>query len=168
MTTFVKHVALLALLFALIPMVARLLSNRVNRRVGSAPIGLDPAFLVQCILLGITFSLAANGAWEFFTLVGISPSLARFLSLSAVGVLYGWFFGLQDYMYKWPSIALGMCGGLLTALLYAFLPYNPATLALFAATMTIFPLLAIEFPQGPIGRLVTAGQSFIPLRGYVR
>ena len=166
--TFIKHSVLLTLLFIALPLLGRLLINRVNRRVGMAPVPIDLPFLMQCVGLGIVFPLAANGAWEILTMTGASSQLARFLSLGLIGALYGWFFGLQDYVYLWPAIVLGSIGGVLTALLYSLIAFNALSLALFAMTFTILPLLAIEFPQGPIGRILQAGQSLLPLRGYLR
>lgn len=166
--TFFKHSILLTVLFAALPLLARMVVNRVNRRVGVAQIPIDWVFLLQCVGLGIVFPLAANGCWEILTKFNMISAVARYVSLGLVGLLYGWFIGLQDYIYKWPAIALGLAGGLLTALLYSVLPYNLLTLAVFAMSLTVFPLLAIEFPQGPIGRIIRAGQSLVPLRGYLR
>jgi hypothetical protein len=165
---FLKHSILLTLLFICLPLVARLLINSINRRAGYANVPIDVPFLLQCLFLGIVFPLAANGGWEFFTDMGMRSQVARYVSLGLVGAMYGWFYALQDYVYKWPAIMLGLGGGLLTAFLYTIVPVNILTLALFAMTLTVFPLLALEFPQGPIGRIIRAGQSLLPIRGVVR
>lgn len=166
--TYFKHSILLTLLFILLPVLARVVINRVNRRVGVAEVPIDWMFLLQCLGLGIVFPLAANGTWELLTKFNMAAMPARYVSLGLVGGLYGWFMGLQDYVYKWPAIVLGIGGGLLTAFLYGVLAFNTLTLAVFAMTLTVLPLLAIEFPQGPIGRIIQAGQSLVPLRGYLR
>lgn len=166
--TFVKHSILLTVLFICLPLLTRLLINRVNRRVGIASVPIDLPFLIQCVGLGIVFPLAANGAWELFTSIGLSGQIARYLSLGLIGGFYGWFYALQDYVYAWPAFFLGLGGGLITALLYSLVPFNALTLALFAMTLTVLPILAVEFPQGPIGRIIQAGQSLLPLRGYLR
>jgi len=165
---FLKHSILLTLLYIFLPLLARLLINRINRRAGYANVPIDLPFLIQCVCLGIIFPLAANGGWEFFTSVGMPAQAARYLSLGLVGGFYGWFYALQDYVYNWPALILGVAGGLLTAFLYTVIPFNIVTLAVFAMTLTILPLLALEFPQGPIGRIIRAGQSLLPVRGVVR
>lgn len=166
--TFLKHSILLTVLFICLPLLTRVLINRVNRRVGMAGVPIDLPFLLQCIGLGIIFPLAANGGWEIFTAIGMPGQAARYLSLGLIGGFYGWFFALQDYVYPWPAAFLGVGGGLLTAFLYTVVPFNSVTLALFAMTLTVLPILAVEFPQGPIGRIIQAGQSLLPLRGYLR
>lgn len=166
--TFVKHSILLTALFILLPIFARLLINRTNRRAGTAAVPIDLPFLFQAVLLGILFPIAADGGFVLFSQIGIPGEVPRYLSLGLVGTLYGWFFGLQPYVYTVPAIMLGFGGGLLTALLYTLLPFNLLTLALFAAVLTVLPLLAIEFPEGPVGRIIQAGQSLLPIRGYLR
>lgn len=165
---FLKHSILLTVLFVCLPVLARLLINRINRRAGYANVPIDIPFLLQTICFGIIFPLAANGGWELFTSMGLQSQAARYLSLGLVGTLYGWFYALQDYVYKWPALLLGLGGGLLTAFLYTLIPFNILTLAIFATTLTVLPLLALEFPQGPIGRIIRAGQSLLPIRGVVR
>ncbi len=165
---FLKHSILLTLLYICLPLLARLLINRINRRAGYANVPIDAPFLIQCICLGIIFPLATNGGWEFLTSMGMQAQPARYISLGLVGAFYGWFYALQDYVYTWPAILLAIAGGLVTAFLYTLLPFNMITLAVFAMTLTVLPLLALEFPQGPIGRIIRAGQSLLPIRGVVR
>ncbi|MFM9871978.1 MAG: hypothetical protein ACKVQS_00770 [Fimbriimonadaceae bacterium] len=165
---FLKHSILLTVLFVCLPLLARILINRINRRVGFANVPIDIPFLIQCLCLGIVFPLAANGGWAFFTSMGMQGQVARYVSLGLIGGMYGWFYALQDYVYNWPAILLGLGGGILTAFLYTVIPFNILTLALFATTLTVLPLLALEFPQGPIGRIIRAGQSLLPIRGVLR
>lgn len=166
--TFLKHFILLAALFISLPLLGRLFINRINRRAGVAAVPIDLPFLLQTVALGILFPIAADGGFVVFSQLNLPGQVPRFLSLGLIGLLYGWFFGLQPYVYTWPSIILGLIGGLLTAFLYTVLPFNLITLALFAATFTILPLLAMEFPEGPVGRILQAGSTLLPIRGYLR
>lgn len=166
--TFVKHSILLTILFIALPLLTRILINRINRRAGLAGVPIDLPFLIQTVGLGIIFPLAANGTWELLTMTPINPVVARYISLAVVGGLYGSFYALQSYVYRWPAVILGIVGGLLAALLYSVLPFTSLTLALCAMALTVLPVLAVEFPLGPLGRIIQAGQTLLPLRGYLR
>lgn len=165
---FTKHLVYLAALFALLPVIARLAANRAGRIAGQAPVPIDLAFLIQTVGLGILFALASQGGWELLVQFNVDPQIARYVSLGIVGLLYGAFIGLQDYVYGGWAVFLGLAGGLLTAFLYSVLPFGFATQALLGLTMTALPILAIEIPGAPISRIIRAGQALLPVRGYIR
>ncbi len=167
---FFKHVWYLALMYGAVLIGARLLINRINRRAGMAAVPIDLAFLVQVIGLSLVFPMAAQGGFDFLRSMGVVDNIARLVSLGVVGGLYGWFFGLQEYVHQYPSIALGIAGGLCTAALYLIIPTDPFFFAqaLFASVMLVLPLLSIDFPEGPIARTLRAGLSILPLNGYLR
>lgn len=167
---FFKHVWYLAVMYAAVLLAARLLINRVNRRAGIAAVPIDAPFLLQTGFLSLLFPLAAQGGFDFLRSLGVVESISRLVSLGLVGALYGWFFGLQTYVHRFASIALGIAGGLCTAALYLLIPTDPFFFAqaIFAAAMLVLPLLAIDFPEGPIGRTLRAGMSILPIRGYLR
>lgn len=167
---FLKHLWYLSLMYAAVLLAARLLVNRINRRAGIAPVPIDLPFLFQVVGVSILFPLAAQGGFDFLRSVSWPEHLARATSLGLVGLLYGWFFGLQAYVHRFASMSLGVAGGLCTAALYLLIPSDPFFFAqaIFAAMMLVLPLLAIEFPEGPIGRTLRAGMALLPIRGYLR
>lgn len=165
---FVKHFVFLAILFAFIPVLARLAANRVQRIAGVASVPIDWAFVAQTALLGILFPLAAQGGFQFLASVGVPLLWARVVALGLVGLGYGVFLSLQEYVHGFWAISLALVGGVGTALLYGVLPYNEATQALLAVTLTALPMLALEVPGGPIPRTLFSGRVVLPIRGYLR
>jgi len=165
---FGKHLVYLSVIFMLVPLAARMLINRINRRAGIAAVPIDVPFLAQTICLGFLFALAAEGGFEFMRSWGMKENIARLISLGLVGGMYGWFFGLQEYVHQLAAIFLGTAGGLCTAALYILLPFDPITQAVFVAALTVLPLLSIDFPEGPIGRTLRAGMGILPIKGYLR
>lgn len=166
--TFTKHFVLLFAFFALMPLAARLLANRAGRVAGQAPVFIDVPFLVQTVLVGAGLALAAQGGFSLAVSLGMSEVAARFTALGLVGLLYGAFFALQDYVYSGWALALGLLGGLATAGLHPFLPINTVTATLLVVLLTVLPVLAVEVPGGPIRRVLEAGQGLLPVRGYLR
>jgi hypothetical protein len=167
-TIFGKHLLYLSLIFMAVPLASRILINRINRRAGIAAVPIDVPYLLQAIVLGFLFALAAEGGFEFMRSWGMRENIARLISLGLVGGMYGWFFGIQEYVHTYAAIFLGIAGGLCTAALYILLPFDPMTQAVFAAVLTVLPLLSIDFPEGPIGRTLRAGMGVLPIKGYLR
>ena len=165
---FVKHFVFLAVLFAAIPLVARMTANRVQRIAGVAAVPIDLAFLAQTVLLGVLFPLAAQGGFQFLVSTGLAPLWARVIALGAVSLSYGVFLSLQEYVHGWWAVVLAVVGGVGTALLYGVLPFNEVTQALLAVTLTALPILAVEVPGGPLPRTIFSGRVVLPIRGYLR
>ncbi|MDI9641233.1 hypothetical protein QPK87_06110 [Kamptonema cortianum] len=164
---FVKHFILLAALYALVPIAGRFVINRSNRAAGYAPIPYDWPFVVQCLVLGCLYPLAAQGAFEILT-PALDPLPARIIALTLISLGYGAFWSLQEYMHGWAAVFLALVGGAATALLYGVIPYNEATQAFLAICLTTLPIFAIDAPKGPVRRALAVGRALLPIRGDVR
>ncbi len=165
---FFKHFVLLALLYTAVPLLARAFGNRAQRAAGVAPVPFDRAYILQSVLLGCLFPLAAQGGFQLCTALGIGPMAARLVSLGVVSLGFGAFLAMQEYVHGWWAVCLALAGGIGTALLYGVLPYNEATQALLAVCLTALPILAVEMPGGPMPRLLFCGRVVLPIRGYLR
>lgn len=167
MIVYLKHTLLLSLAMTLVPMLARHLENRINRRYGMAFVPFDWSFIAQCLIYGIGLPLAGHGLFDLLYHQMFWGDLsARLVSLGLVGLVYGIFFAIQPYTRPIQALFWGVVGGLGTALLYHYLPPSWILQALVVVTLSVLPILSLEIPGITSRRVVRRSPGIVPMRGY--
>lgn len=150
----------------LVPLVARIVSNHLNRRFGMAPIPFDWSFLIQCILYAIGLPLLGEALFEGLIFLDVPTLPSRIVALGTTGIIYGFFFAIQPYFRPYQAVLWGMIGGVLAAVTYHFMPYNILVQAMVVMVMCVFPILALELPKLNRRRVTRRSPEAVPMRGF--